>query len=227
MDSFGGWMDGHLARVMLPSTLPLFPLPGAVLFPNVFLPLHIFEPRYRQMVSDAVAGDRLIAIVLLQPGFETEYDGRPPIYDVACAGLITHVERLPDGRFNIILRGVEKVKIVGEQEPSSEVLYRRGLVAPLEESCPERDRPRLRQERRKLEALLAPTSDGVGLPHRLPEAMNDEDLVNTLAQYLELEPIEKQALLEREGPLARCRSMNELLEIKALDRGPSGPTMLH
>ncbi len=169
----------------------------------------------------------MIGNALLQPGFESDYEGRPPVYDVGCAGLITHVERLPDGRFNIILRGVEKVKIVGEQSPSSDVLYRRGLVAPLEEAFPECDKLRLRHERRKLEALLAPTSDGGGLPHRLPEAMNDEDLVNTLAQYLELEPIEKQALLERQGPLARCRSMIELLEIKALDRGPTGPVTLH
>ena len=83
---------------MLPATIPLFPLPNVVLFPNVFLPLHIFEPRYRQMVHQALAADRMIGMVLLKPGYEGQYEQTPPIYDVGCAGTITHVERLPDGR---------------------------------------------------------------------------------------------------------------------------------
>ena len=65
---------------MLPPTIPIFPLPNAVLFPNVFLPLHIFEPRYREMVADALQGDRIIGMVLLRPGWEADYDGRPAIY---------------------------------------------------------------------------------------------------------------------------------------------------
>jgi uncharacterized protein len=211
---------------MIPSTLPLFPLPSVVLFPNVFLPLHIFEPRYRQMVADALAGDRIIGMVLLQSG-ESEGEGRPAIYEVGCAGLITHVERLNDGRFNIILRGFEKFRIIGEEAPSSEVLYRRALVAPLGDDLAEPDRLLLRKERRRLEALLVPTEGDSGEPTKFSEAMDDEDLVNTLAQYLQFEPLERQALLERGGALARCRSMIELLEMKALDRGPSGPVTLH
>ena len=74
--------------------LPLFPLPSVVLFPNVFLPLHIFEPRYRSMVADAIANDRLIGMVLLQPGWESNYQGRPPMYSIGTSGLITHVEQL-------------------------------------------------------------------------------------------------------------------------------------
>ena len=100
----------------LPATIPIFPLPNVVLFPNVFLPLHIFEPRYRAMVADALAGDRIIGMVLLQPGFEADYEGRPPVYPVGCAGVITHSEPLPDGRFNIVLRGLEKFRITGEDE---------------------------------------------------------------------------------------------------------------
>ena len=92
---------------MLPPTIPIFPLPNAVLFPNVFLPLHIFEPRYREMVADALQGDRIIGMVLLRPGWEPDYDGRPAIYPIGCAGVITNAERLPDGRFNIVLRGME------------------------------------------------------------------------------------------------------------------------
>src|SRR6187397_393931 len=99
---------------MLPSSIPLFPLPNAVLFPNVFLPLHIFEPRYRQMVADALAGDRIIGMVLLRPGYEADYEGRPPIFAVGCAGVITHSQPLADGRYDIVLRGMEKFRVVSE-----------------------------------------------------------------------------------------------------------------
>src|SRR2546428_10010257 len=101
---------------MLPPLIPIFPLPNAVLFPNVFLPLHIFESRYRSMVGDALAGDRIIGMVLLQPGYESDYAGRPPVYEVGCAGVITHAERLADGRVNIVLRGIEKFRITAADE---------------------------------------------------------------------------------------------------------------
>src|SRR3981189_1012343 len=105
--------------------LPLFPLPNVVLFPNVFLPLHIFEPRYREMVADAVASDRMIGMVLLRPGWEREYEGRPAVYPVGCSGVITHHERLADGRYNIVLRGIERFRIVSEDDEGS---YRRATV---------------------------------------------------------------------------------------------------
>src|SRR5262245_7373918 len=108
--------------------LPLFPLPNVVLFPNVFLPLHIFEPRYRQMTADAVASDRVIGMVLLKPGWDRDYEGRPAIYRVGCSGVITHVERLADGRFNIVLRGLDRFRIV---EENIERAYRRAIVETL------------------------------------------------------------------------------------------------
>ena len=77
---------------MIPTTLPLFPLPNVVLFPGVFLPLHVFEPRYRDMVADALSGDRVIGMTLLKPGWEANYEGRPPIFPVGCTGVMTHVE---------------------------------------------------------------------------------------------------------------------------------------
>jgi uncharacterized protein len=199
-------------------SLPLFPLPTVVLFPNVFLPLHIFEPRYRQMVADALAGDRIIGMVTLRPGHDDEYEGAPPIYATGCSGLITHVEQMEDGRYNLVLRGIEKFTVHTEETPAPGRLYRSAVITPIDEAVPATDRDALRQERKKLQAILAPMLDG-GLEGRLPEAMPDEDLINALAQYLEFEPIEKLALLERQGPLARCRSMVELLEMKAMVKG--------
>jgi hypothetical protein len=200
---------------MLPPLLPLFPLPSTVLFPSVFLPLHIFEPRYRQMVTRALDGDRIIGMALLKPGHEAEYDGRPPVFDVGCAGLITHVERQNDGRFNLILRGLEKFRIDVEEPATDGVLYRIAHVTPLEELVGATERTALRAERRRLEAMLEPSLDREG-GSRLPRDMADDELVNALSQYLELDPVEKQALLERAGPLERCRTLVELIEMKVL-----------
>ena len=197
---------------MLPETIPIFPLPNVVLFPHVFLPLHIFEPRYREMVTDALEGDRIIGMVLLRPGYESDYEGRPPIYPVGCAGVISQAQQLSDGRYNIVLRGLEKFRVEGEDTSRS---YRLAHIETLMERLGEGERALVRAERRRLEALLVPQPEGRGVEN-VPSSMSDEDLVNTLAQYLELETVEKQALLERDGLLARCRSLIELLEMKVL-----------
>jgi Lon protease-like protein len=199
-------------------SIPIFPLPSVVLFPNVFLPLHIFEPRYRQMFAEALAGDRMVGMVLLRPGYEADYEGRPSIYATGCSGLITHSERLDDGRYNVVLRGIEKFTVNAEEEPAAGRLYRSALITPVDETVRDSDRDRLRHERKRLEALLAPLLAN-GLERHLPPAMPDEDLINALAQYLEFDPIEKLALLERQGAIARCQSMVELLEMKQM-----GPT---
>ena len=200
---------------MLPPTIPLFPLPNVVLFPNVFLPLHIFEPRYREMVSDALAGDRIIGMVLLRPGHEEEDEGRPPVFQIGCAGVITHSEPLEDGRYNIVLRGLERFRITGE-DPGTSTAYRLARVEGLPETVPDADQAELRRHRHRLEALLAAALERTGKEPRFPPAVPDEDLVNALAQYIELEPLERQALLERDGILARCRALVELLEMKSL-----------
>ncbi|HEY7788992.1 MAG TPA: LON peptidase substrate-binding domain-containing protein [Vicinamibacterales bacterium] len=213
---------------MLARSIPLFPLPNVVLFPNVFLPLHVFEPRYRRMVADALAGDRLIGIVLLKPGWEPEYEGAPAVYPVGCTGLITHAEPLDDGRYNIVLRGLDKFRIVEESEGPG---YRRAQVDVLLETIAADDRTPIRGQRRRLEALLTPAievgSDPVSctvdhgrkkqdLTPLVPPSMADEDLVHTLAQYLSLEPLERQALLERDGVRARAEALVALLEMKEL-----------
>jgi Lon protease-like protein len=194
--------------------LPLFPLPNVVLFPNVFLPLHIFEPRYREMVADAITGDRMIGMVLLRPGWEQDYEGRPPVYPIGCSGLITHVEQLADGRYNVVLRGFDRFRIVTEEHTRR---YRRASI----ERLPERpmdgnDRAAVRRQRAKLETMLSSSHESKGPEPTIPSAMGDEDLVNALAQYLDLEPLEKQALLEHHSLRTRAESLVELLEIKVI-----------
>jgi Lon protease-like protein len=198
--------------------LPIFPLPNVVLFPNVFLPLHIFEPRYREMIADAVKGDRMIGMVLLRPGWQGDYEGRPPVYPVGCSGLITHVDTLPDGRSNIVLRGVERFRILEEDDRLS---YRRARIETLQEAaCRGDDLDAIRTQRAKLDALLSPalarSLTDFGGERKIPASMADEDLVNALAQYLDLEPLEKQALLEKRSLRSRAESLVELLEMKIL-----------
>lgn len=192
----------------------LFPLPNVVLFPSVFLPLHIFEPRYRQMVSDALASDRMIGMVLLRPGWERDYEGRPPVYPIGCAGVMTHVEPLADGRYNIVLRGMERFRIVEEIDGRP---YRRAAMEPLaERELTAADRTAIAAHRAKLEAMLAPAVAKAGADPRMPSAMADDDLINALAQYLDLEPLEKQALLERDCLRSRAESLVDLLEMKIM-----------
>jgi Lon protease-like protein len=98
--------------------IPLFPLPNVVLFPRAILPLHIFEERYKQMTADALGGDRFIAMALLRPGWEKEYYSRPAIDPVVCIGKIASHERLEDGKYNFLLQGVARGRIVGEEQSS-------------------------------------------------------------------------------------------------------------
>jgi hypothetical protein len=205
--------------------LPLFPLPNVVLFPNVFLPLHIFEPRYREMVADALASDRMIGMVLLRPGWERDYEGRPPIYSIGCSGVLTHNERLPDGRYNLVLRGIERFRILEEDHGRS---YRRATIEPLrEEPLDAADRAAILRQRARLESMLVPSQSSAGDP-RMPASMSDEDLINALAQYLDLEPLEKQALLEKPSLRSRAESLVELLEMKILiARTPGGSGVAH
>src|SRR5947209_6117162 len=106
--------EDKLALQEFSGTARLFPLPNVVLLPHSMQPLHIFEPRYRQMTADALASDRLIAMVLLQPGWEMASTPRPPVHRIACLGRIAAEQQTPDGRYNLILRGLSRVRIVDE-----------------------------------------------------------------------------------------------------------------
>ena len=99
------------------ARLPIFPLPNVQLFPHALLPLHVFEPRYRDMVRDAMAGERLIAIAAFEPGFEAEYHGRPAVRPIVGVGAVVGHEPLGEGRANIVLRGVARARIERELPP--------------------------------------------------------------------------------------------------------------
>ncbi|MBX7075091.1 MAG: LON peptidase substrate-binding domain-containing protein [Pirellulales bacterium] len=109
----------------------LFPLPNLVLFPHVLQPLHVFEPRYRELMTDALADDRLIALAVLAPGWQADYEGRPPVHPVGCLGRVMTSAKLDDGRFNLLLAGVRRFRLV--QEQPSDKLYREARVELIED----------------------------------------------------------------------------------------------
>jgi Lon protease-like protein len=195
----------------LPESIPLFPLPDATLFPLVARPLHIFEPRYREMVADALRGNRIIGMVTLQPGYEADYNGRPAIFQIGCAGLITDVEELPTGEYNIMLQGLMKFRVLSEDQSRP---YRMARVYPMPEFLEPEQATALGTERLRLEELFAaPSKFGAASPEQqLPKGLRDEELVNMLAQYMRMEPGDRQRLLEREGVLSRSAALIELLE---------------
>ncbi len=114
--------------------LPIFPLPALTFFPHTSLPLHIFETRYRAMISDCLARDRRLAVVGLKPGYEATYEGKPAVYEVAGAGEIVQWERLATGRYNILLRGDCRIRI--EAELPTDTLYRVVRARVLEDELP-------------------------------------------------------------------------------------------
>lgn len=108
------------------GTARLFPLPNLVLFPHVLQPLHVFELRYRALLAEAMAGDRLIAMAVLAPGWEQQYEGAPPLYPMACLGRVLTHQPLDDGRSNLLLAGVGRVRI--EHELNSDKPFRQARV---------------------------------------------------------------------------------------------------
>jgi Lon protease-like protein len=203
----------------LPDTIPLFPLPNVVHFPRVLLPLHIFEPRYRAMVRDALQGARLIGMVLLRGDWQADYLGTPPIFQYGTAGEIVRSEELPDGRFNIILRGAREFRVRSEL---MRALYREAMV----EWRYEETGALVASQRERLAALV-----GEFVRRRHPEAAghfdppsDDELFVNAISQQLDLPVIERQALLEANGLSQRAERLIEVLDfhVEALRSGAIG-----
>ena len=182
------------------------------LFPEVPQPFLIFEPRYREMVADALVRDSLIGMVLLKPGFEADYEGRPPIYEVGCAGRITRAEELPDGRWEIVVEGVVKFRITGEDDSRA---YRLARVDELAEPVSEEERERLAEARRRVVAALLAVAPNTQPP---PHHLTDVVVINTLALLVPRETEERQALLEEDGPLARAEMLIQLIEALGTSR---------
>jgi len=208
-----------------PHLLPLFPLPNVVLFPGVPLPLHIFEPRYRAMVADALEADRLIGMVLLKPGFEANYEGRPPIFPIGCRGVIVHSTKLEDGRYNIVLNGLERVRVL---EENHERPYRRATIEVLLDPLLDAEgKTAMLELRRRLDAFTGVQDSADPAAQRLVE-VPDTDFVHAMATALDLEPLEKQALLEQPTLPLRAQALLDLLEMRRLSANtPAKPTRAH
>ncbi|HVN84625.1 MAG TPA: LON peptidase substrate-binding domain-containing protein [Candidatus Binatia bacterium] len=196
----------------LPTRIPLFPLPNVVLFPGVPLPLHVFEPRYREMVRDAQATHGIIGMVLLKGDWRQDYYGRPPIFSVGCAGRIVSLESLPDGRSNILLRGIRQFSIIREAGSRSyreaEIEWQPAVVGTGIAA----------EQRRHLMALLEQfLSNDAEPPIRKllqDQSLSDELLVNFFSYALDLLPLEKQGLLETPSLSARAQQLCEVLEFR-------------
>jgi Lon protease-like protein len=201
--------SGSATTTPLPAEIPIFPLSDVTLFPNSTQPFHIFEARYRAMVADALASDSIIGMVMLQPGFQADYEGRPPVFAVGCAGVIIASEQLPDGRYNIVLQGLAKFRIRGEDQT---LQYRMAEIEEIPEAIDESDRPALKRWRTQIEESVRSAYPGSQLP---PPDMSDEEFVDGLALALPMEPVERQQLLESGGPLQRASDLASRLR-----RGP-------
>lgn len=188
--------------------LPLFPLPNLVFFPSTRLPLHVFEPRYRQMVKDVLEGDQRLGIVLLRPGWESEYFGAPAVFDHGTLGTVEQAVPLEDGRFNIVVRGDIRFRIL---EEVSHVPYRTARVVA------EPEAPREAANAYAQREWLADLSRQylTYLPEQTPvpeiETVNLDALTNALIMSLNLDVAEKQRLLEMSDVMQRAEKVgNEL-----------------
>ncbi len=193
--------------VPLPPEIPLFPLPDVVLMPSVARPFFVFEPRYLDMVADAVVGDRIIGMIELRPGFEANYEGRPPVYDIGCAGEIVDFKELPDGRYAIVLRGLVKFRVKSEGQ---NLTYRMARVEAVQEPVTDAERASLAAVRGRLATLI--NSPLVPLTEIPSPELSDEAFINTSALYLNMRGPLRQNLLELGSTLMRGQKLVELLE---------------
>lgn len=205
----------------LPEIIPLFPLPNLVLFPGVEVPLHIFEPRYREMVADAREGHGIIGITLLKGDWESDYYGRPEIFGVGCAGKIERLTSLPDGRSNLILIGLSEFRVLREY---SDRCYRQAEVrscAP-EPAALELDDEAMVYLRDLLTAYLGRPAWEAWRELVDQRGLRDGELVNFLCFHLDFSTLEKQTLLEARDERVGC--LLDILTFKLEERklGPRG-----
>ena len=219
----------------VPEIIPIFPLPNVVLFPDTYLPLHIFEPRYRDMVADAGREGACIGMALFKQGWESRYYGNPPIFSLGCVGRMTHVERLQDGRSNLILQGLHRYTI---EEEFFDARYRKAKITlgPSEPFQTIDEEPVLsvakRSRRERAEGSVRATLTALAVRYLQSrkadklcqlvsdDAMTDPVLVNGLSSCLDLTPLEKQFLLEAESLIQQTRRLIDLLKFKLDGEAP-------
>ena len=200
------------------STIPLFPLPTTVFYPGTPLPLHIFEPRYRQMTADALEGKRQIGMVLLKPDYEEEYFNKPQIYSVGCVGNIVEEIKHPDGRYNFTLIGLRRFRIIIEKEGKA---YRQAEIELLEEKNeqdiieyqPNECRENLIKKFREFldfipEVNPQKTEPDWNLGTKLSE------FIDRVAYQLDLSLDQKQSFLEKQDVLKRAEFLHSFLKMK-------------
>ncbi len=201
--------------------VPVFPLPNVVLFPHAVVPLHVFELRYRTLVRDALAGERLIALALLKSGWESEYHGSPAFHDLGCLARFEEVEWVPDGCYDLKLLGLSRVRLGA---PVREFPYRAVRVELLPEAPCTEDDPVVRSERRILLDLYRRLA---GWPERQAEGARPGDdlpfvsLVNAVCMAAPLEAGERLGLLALDSVVERGHRVSELAARRLSSGGPS------
>lgn len=194
------------------ATVPLFPLGGALLFPRAQLPLHIFEPRYREMVKDAVDGAGQIAMI--QPKRDDD-DNRAPLHQVGCVGTIGGLEELDDGRFNIVLVGTNRFRLVEELPTEAPYRCARVDIAAFDDSEPDAlalmRRAEVEREARRLGDAL-----GLAVDWAAVARLDDELLVNAIAQVAPFDIGAKQALLEEQNLPDRAELLVQLMQFQRI-----------
>ena len=187
---------------------PLFPLPGAILFPRSQLPLHIFEPRYREMVRDAVDGAGRIAMI--QP-HRLDDDNLAPLFEVGCVGEIVGLEELEDGRFNIVLLGSNRFRLLNESDTDAPYRCADIDIAAFDDEEPP---PLSLGQRAEVEREARRLSDAMGLAvdWDAVSRLDDEMLVNAIAQVAPFDVGAKQALLEQASLDGRADLLVQLMQ---------------
>ena len=189
---------------MAAQRLPIFPLSGAILFPGLQLPLHIFEPRYRELVSDALARDRRIGMIQPQSGGETA-----PLFAIGCVGKIGEVEALDDGRYNIVLEGEARFRLLREIEVGTPYRQVEGelLSDADDEVLSSAERASFEREARRFAS-----AQGYSVDWESVERLDDTLLVNGVSQIAPFDPAAKQALLEAPDLGTRCELLVQLMQ---------------
>jgi len=183
-----------------------------VFFPKTLLPLHIFEPRYRQMIADALERDQSICVALLKPGWETDYEGSPEVYPVACLGRIVRHQAHSDGRFHVVLEGESRVMVEAYERLTP---YRMAQLRTLEQDAAWAEGPDVASQSLELLRLFQDSfrneASAAGLTAAIGSELSPEGIVNSVAMHLDVEPKVKQFLLEIDSVGARYRSVLKIL----------------